>query len=314
MSEFPLPGATLFSNLDWQELLVRYGMPALFALAVLLAGMWAARWLSRRALPRITHRFDPMLGSFLANATYIAAMVIVVVLAISTLGVPVSPLLAVLGTAGLAIGLALKDSLSNIAAGVMLVTLRPFHVGDVVTVAEQTGTVREVRIFHTVLEGADKQMLTLPNNLITSSPIINLTAQPTRRVELVIGIGYEDDIRVARKVALEAMRADTRVLQEPAPDVVVYALGDNAVNLGIRCFVAPPDWFGTKTSLLEQIKLGFDHAGINIPYPQQDMHLYLHGPEGNVIAVDALVRGGTPDRSAGRAIPSPPLQDPDAAT
>lgn len=280
-----------WQNVDWQRLLETYGLPALAALAVLLVGLWLAKRLAN-AVPRATARVgvDVMLGNFLRNVAYVAALVIVVVLALQTLGVPVSPLLAVLGTAGLAIGLALKDSLSNIASGVMLVTLRPFHVGDVVTVAGQTGTVESVRIFHTVLSGADLQRLTIPNNLITASPIINLTAQPNRRVELVVGIGYEDDIAQARELVLGLVKADPRVLADPAPDVVVYELATNAVNLGIRCFVRAPDWFGVKVSLLEQIKLGFDRAGISIPYPQQDMHLYLHGDNGQVLPLKALVR------------------------
>ena len=153
----PSPAATpWFHSLDWERLLETYGVPLLAAIVVLLAGMWVARRLSN-AMPRATARMgvDPMLGSFLRNVVYAASLVIVVVLAIGTLGVQITPLLAVLGTAGLAVGLALKDSLSNIASGVMLVTLRPFRVGDVVTVAGQTGTVREVRIFQTVLTGAD---------------------------------------------------------------------------------------------------------------------------------------------------------------
>lgn len=291
-----LPASSWFHDLDWQRIFETYGIPALSALVLLLVGIWLAKRVAN-AVPRATARVgvDPMLGSFLRNIAYVAALVIVVILSIQTLGVPVSPLLAVLGTAGLAIGLALKDSLSNIASGVMLVTLRPFHVGHTVTVAGQTGTVREVRIFQTVLEGADKQVCTIPNNLITATAIVNLTAQPTRRIELVIGIGYDDDIRLARKVALEAMHADPRVLKDPEPDVVVYELGDNAVNLGIRCFVKTPDWFGTKVALLEQIKLGFDTAGVNIPYPQQDMHLYLHGQDGQQLGLDALVRDPKPN-------------------
>ena len=278
-------------HIDWQHLLVAYGVPALGALVVLLVGLWLAKRLAN-AVPRATARVgvDQMLGNFLRNIAYAAGLVLVVVLALETLGVPVAPMLAVLGTAGLAIGLALKDSLSNIASGVMLVTLRPFHVGDVVTVAGQTGTVESVRIFQTVLSGADLQRFTIPNNLITASPIINLTAQPTRRVELVIGIGYQDDIEHARRVVLGLMKADARVLQDPAPDVVVYELAANAVNLGIRCFVKSADWFGVKVTLLEQIKLAFDRAGINLPYPQQDMHLYLHGEDGQATSLKALVR------------------------
>lgn len=269
----PAPAATpWFHSLDWERLLETYGVPLLAAIVVLLVGMWVARRLSN-AMPRATARMgvDPMLGNFLRNVVYAASLVIVVVLAIGTLGVQITPLLAVLGTAGLAVGLALKDSLSNIASGVMLVTLRPFRVGDVVTVAGQTGTVREVRIFQTVITGADNQHTTIPNTLITAAPIINLTAEPTRRVELVVGIGYEDNMT-------------------PAPDVVVYELGAHAINLGIRCYVKSADWFGTKVTLLEQLKLGFDKAGINIPYPQQDMHLYLHGKDGGVVEADALVR------------------------
>lgn len=161
------PAATpWFHSLDWERLLETYGVPLLAAIVVLLVGLWVARRLSN-AMPRATARMgvDPMLGSFLRNVVYAASLVIVVVLAIGTLGVQITPLLAVLGTAGLAVGLALKDSLSNIASGVMLVTLRPFRVGDVVTVAGQTGTVREVRIFQTVLTGADNQHTTIPNTL-----------------------------------------------------------------------------------------------------------------------------------------------------
>jgi len=280
-----------WQNLDWHRLLEIYGLPLLAALAVLLVGLWLAKRIAN-AVPRATARVgvDPMVGSFLRNLAYVGALVIVVLSALAVLKVPMSPMLAVLGTAGLAIGLALKDSLSNIAAGVMLVTLRPFHVGDVVTIAGQTGTVESVRIFQTVLSGADLQRFTIPNNLITASPIINLTAQPNRRVELVIGIGYEDDIDQARGIVIDLIKADARVLQDPAPDVVVYELAAHAVNLGIRCFVRAPDWFGVKVTLLEQIKLGFDRAGINIPYPQQDMHLYLHGEDGQTIPLKALVR------------------------
>lgn len=268
-------------RVNWEQLVVLWGPTLLKATAVLLIGLWLARRLTGMVPKALTRfGFDPMLGDFLRNVAYIAAVVIVVVAALGTLGVQTAPLLAVIGTAGLAIGLALKDSLSNIASGVMLVTLRPFRVGDVVTAAGQTGTVREVRIFQSVLEGPDKQLHTIPNNLITSEVITNLTTQGIRRVELVIGIGYGDDIEQARSVALAQIHADARVLQDPAPDVLVYELGDNSVNLGIRCFVQASDWFGTKTSLLETIKTGFDAAGINIPYPQRDTHLYLYDETG----------------------------------
>ena len=275
-------------RLNWEHLVVLWGPPLLKSLLLLLVGLWLARRLTGM-VPKALTRFglDPMLGDFLRNIAYMAMVVLVVVATLGTLGVQTAPLLAVIGTAGLAIGLALKDSLSNIASGVMLVTLRPFHVGDVVTAAGQTGTVREVRIFQSVLEGPDKQLFTIPNNLITSAVIVNLTTQGIRRVELVIGIGYGDDIAQARDVALAQIHADPRVLAEPAPDVLVYELGDNSVNLGIRCFVKSSDWFGTKTGLLERIKLAFDDAGINIPYPQRDTHLYLYDASGKRTSLPA---------------------------
>ena len=279
--------------------MVLWGPTLLKAAAVLLIGLWLARRLTG-LLPRAMGRvgLDPMLGDFARNVAYITAVVIVVVTALGTLGVRTAPLLAVIGTAGLAIGLALKDSLSNIASGVMLVTLRPFHVGDVVTAAGQTGTVREVRIFQSVIEGADKQLVTIPNNLITSAVITNLTVQGIRRVELVIGIGYGDDIELARRVAVEQMQADPRVLPDPAPDALVYELADNAVNLGIRCHVRSADWFGVKTTMLEKIKLAFDAAGIHIPYPQRDTHVYLYDETGTRTALPASRTSSNDDAAA----------------
>lgn len=295
----------LLGKIQWNELLTAWGIKIAAALAVLLVGMWLARWLAN-LLPKAMGRVgvDIMLTSFLRNVAYAVGIVVVVIAALGTVGVNTASLLAVIGAAGLAIGLALKDSLSNIASGVMLVTLRPFRVGDVVTIAGQTGTVESVRIFQTVLSGPDRQSFTIPNNLITASPIVNLTAQPTRRVELVIGIGYQDDLSVARQVALEIMHADKRVLADPAPDVVVYELGANSVNLGIRCYVMASDWFGVKVTLLEQIKLGFDRAKVSIPYPQQDMHLYLHDKDGAPVQLDALVRNALPSPAK-----APPAQE-----
>ncbi|HSX65093.1 MAG TPA: mechanosensitive ion channel domain-containing protein [Pseudoxanthomonas sp.] len=303
LSALPIPSVEL-TGIDWESLLTTWGIKVGTALAVLLFGLWFARWLAN-LLPRAMGRagVDTMLSSFLRNVAYALGAVVVVIAALGTLGVQTASLLAVIGAAGLAIGLALKDSLSNIASGVILVSLRPFRAGDVVTVAGQTGTVESVRIFQTVLNGPDKQTFTIPNNLITSSPIVNLTAQPLRRIELVIGIGYQDDIQTAREAALEVMHANELVLADPAPDVLVYELATSSVNLGIRCFVRPPDWFATKTALNEQIKLAFDRAGVSIPYPQQDMHLYLHGADGQALSLDSLLRDGKGPRAIPPAAP-----------
>jgi small conductance mechanosensitive channel len=180
----------------------------------------------------------------------------------------------VLGAAGLAIGLALKDSLSNIASGVMLVSLKPFRVGDLVNIAGSTGKVEAVSIFQTRLRGADNQTIVLPNSLITDDAIVNLTPALTRRIELIIGIGYGDDIDQARAVALEVLAADARVLPEPAADVLVYELAESSVNLGVRCHVSNADYFVTRCALTEGIKKAFDRAGISIPFPQRDLHVH----------------------------------------
>lgn len=200
-------------------------------------------------------------------------------------------MIAVLGAAGLAIGLALKDSLSNIASGVMLVTLKPFKVGDMVNINGEMGKVESVSIFQTCLRGADNQVIVLPNSLVTTDSIINLTPDVKRRIALVIGIGYDDDIDKARAAALEVMRADERVLAEPPADVLVYELGDSSVNLGIRCHVANADYFTTKCELTERIKKAFDRDGISIPYPQRDVHMYHHA---NAQGAPSLAPGQQP--------------------
>ncbi len=258
------------------EWLVAAGLKLAAAAALLLVGLWVARKLSRlsaRMLGR-THT-DVLLTNFLRHIVFAIVMAVVIVAALGALGVETTSLLAIMGAAGLAVGMALKDSLSNIASGIMLVTLRPFHVGDTVTISDKTGTVESVSIFQTVLLGADNQVFTIPNSLITTNSITNMTARPTRRIELVIGIGYADDIELARSTALEVVHADARVLRDPPPDVVVYELAQSTVNIGIRCFVSSSDWFAAKASIQEALKRAFDSAGISIPYPQRDLHLFL---------------------------------------
>jgi small conductance mechanosensitive channel len=220
---------------------------------------------------------EPTAVGFLRKVVYV---VLLVLLALTVLqvafGVAPTSMIAVLGAAGLAIGLALKDSLSNVASGVMLVSLKPFRVGDIVTVHGTTGRVEDISIFQTRLRGADNQTVVLPNSLVTSDSIINLTPDTKRRIELVIGISYESSIAKARELALGVMHGDARVLPEPAPDVLVYALADSSVDLGIRCHVANADFFVTKCELTERIKLAFDAAGVSIPFPQRDVHMYHH--------------------------------------
>ncbi len=257
----------------------RWGLAVLLkvvaALLALLVGLRVAGWLSglsERALTRAA--VEPTAVIFLRKVVYVALLVVVLLAILQYVGIPMTSMVAVLGAAGLAIGLALKDSLSNIASGVMLVSLKPFRVGDLVNIAGSTGTVEAVSIFQTRLRGADNQTIVLPNSLITADAIVNLTPALIRRIELVIGIGYGDDIDQARAVALDVLAADKRVLPEPAANVLVYELAESSVNLGIRCHVNNTDFFATKCDLTENIKKAFDRSGISIPFPQRDLHVH----------------------------------------
>lgn len=261
----------------WQDTLLKL----LGALVLLLVGLKVARWLAgiaERGLVRAD--VEPTAVAFLRKVAYVILLVVLFLAVLQVVGVPMTSMIAVLGAAGLAIGLALKDSLSNIASGVMLVTLKPFRAGDVVTIAGETGTVESVSIFQTCLRGADNQVIVLPNSLITGDAIINRTPDVQRRIELLVGISYDADIAKARAAALEVMAEDGRLLPDPPPDVLVYGLGDNSVDLGIRCHVRNEDWFVAKCELTERIKVAFDEAGIGIPYPQRDVHMYHHADPG----------------------------------
>lgn len=245
------------------------------ALLILVAGLWLSRRVSRllaRVLERA--RMDGVLIQFLKSVTYYVLAAVVCVAAIGQLGVSTASLLTVLGAAGLAVGLALKDSLSSIAAGVMLMVLRPFTVGDYVTVAGQSGTVQKVTIFHTQLVTPDNQRVLAPNAAILADTVVNVTANPTRRIDLVVGISYADDMAKAREVMSGVLAADSRVLAEPAPQVAVAELADSSVNLVVRPWVATSDYWAVRFDLIEGIKRALDGAGISIPFPQRDVHMY----------------------------------------
>ena len=271
-------------GIDWKTLALTVGAKLVGALLILFIGLRLVKWVSGLAERGLTRaNVEPTAVQFLRKVAYVVLLVVLLLAVLQVVGVPMTSMIAVLGAAGLAIGLALKDSLSNIASGVMLVTLKPFKVGDIVNINGEGGRVESVSIFQTRLRGADNQTIVLPNSLITSDSIINLTPDVMRRIELVVGIGYNDDIDTARAVALDIMRADPRVLAEPEPDVLVYALADNSVNLGIRCHVGNADYLGTKCDLTERIKKGFDKAGVSIPYPQRDVHMYHHVADGSIV-------------------------------
>ena len=252
-----------------------WGIKIAIAIAIFLIGKFIARTISnliQKALQRSST--DAMLVSFLGNIVYGILLVAVVLAAIDSLGVNVISLLAILGAAGLAIGLALKDSLSNFASGVMIIIFRPFNIGDYITAGGSSGVVDDIGLFCTLLHTGDNQRIILPNSAIMGGTILNTSALPTRRIDLVIGIGYDDNIAEARDIIMGIIESDERILEDPAPSVAVGELGESSINLSLYPWVKSEDYWSVRPDLLEKIKVNFDEAGISIPYPQQDVHMH----------------------------------------
>ena len=255
--------------------LVPWGIRIVAALAVFIIGRWIIKMVvgfAGRMMRKA--QVDEMLSTFAGNILYTVLLVVVVIAALDQLGIQTTSLLAVFGAAGLAIGLALKDSLANFSSGVMLIIFRPFKVGDFIEAAGIAGVVEEVRIFSTILRTGDNREITIPNSQIYSAPIVNVSARSTRRIDLVFGIGYEDDLRKAKQLIEEAFVADDRILDDPAPGIAVGELADSSVNINARPWVKTADYWAVRSDLLENIKLSFDSNGISIPYPQQDVHMH----------------------------------------
>ncbi|MES9990510.1 MAG: mechanosensitive ion channel domain-containing protein [Candidatus Thiodiazotropha sp.] len=253
---------------------IPWGTKIVMALLVFIIGRWLAKLLTR-TLKRLMERgqVDQMLISFLGNIAYAALLAVVVLAALEQLGVNTTSALAILGAAGLAVGLALKDSLASFAAGVMLIIFRPFKLGDFVEAGGESGVVEEIRIFHTVLRTGDNREITMPNGQIYAGTIINYSARDTRRIDLVIGIGYDDDIKKARDLIKQVLDADTTVLKDPEPTIMLLELGESSVDFAVRPWVKSGDYWTTRAALLEAIKTTFDAQGISIPYPQRDLHM-----------------------------------------
>ncbi len=260
---------------EFLPMVTAWGMKLVMALAVFIIGRWVAKAINkafRKAIDR--ESIDDTLGDFLGNILYAILMVSVILAAVDQLGVDITSLLAIVGATGLAIGLALKDSLGNFAAGVMLIIFRPFGKGDFVEVAGTSGKVDEVRIFNTILTTPDNKQITLPNALITAEPITNYSALDKRRVDLVIGVGYDDDLKVARDVLIRICKEHDKVLDDPETQVWVSELGDSSVNFNVRPWARTDDYWAVYGDLLETAKVELEAAGCSIPYPQRDIHLH----------------------------------------
>jgi len=258
-----------------QEVVAAYGLKIIAAIIIFLIGKWLARLLSRvagRAMRRAGT--DEMLIKFVQGMTYAALLAFVILAALNQLGIQTTSFIAVIGAAGLAIGLALQGSLSNFAAGVMLIIFRPFKVGDYIEAAGTAGVVEEIMIFSTKLKSPDNKQLSVPNGSILSGIITNFSAKEQRRVDLVFGCGYGDDIKKAKSLLEDIVKSNPLVLEDPAPVVAVLELGDSSVNFAVRPWVKTPDYWDAVFQITETVKHRFDEEGISIPFPQRDVHLF----------------------------------------
>ena len=259
------------------ELLTVWGLKVVAAVVTLIVGRWVARGVSNFIKKLMTKsKADVTLVSFVGNLSYVALLAFVIVAALNQLGIQTASFIAVLAAAGLAIGLALQGSLSNFAAGVLMIIFKPFKVGDFIEGGGVAGTVEEIQIFTTQLKTPDNKTIIVPNSKIAGDNITNYTVKGTRRVDFVFGIGYDDDIDNARRIIEEIIAQDERVLKDPAPMVAVSELADSSVNFTTRAWTSTDDYWSFYFDTTEKVKKQFDAEGISIPFPQRDIHVYEH--------------------------------------
>jgi len=219
-------------------------------------------------------KLETVLSDFLHSIISSLLLAFLIIAVLEQLGVPTTSLVAIFGAAGLAIGLSMQDSLKNFAAGVMIIVNSPFKAGDFIEVAGVSGVVEKVAVFSTIVRTGDNREIIIPNGNIYGDVIVNYSARDTRRIDLVIGIGYDDDIKKAKKILASILEEEKGVLDEPAFGIALGELADSSVNFNVRPWVKSEDYWGVRANLLEKIKITFDDKGISIPYPQQDIHLH----------------------------------------
>ncbi len=256
------------------DLLVTNGFEILAAILILVIGLWLAKVVSNILRSQLEKtKIDKTLASFLFHICHSALIIFVVIAALTKVGIPTASFIAVLGAAGLAVGFALQGSLSNFAAGILIIIYRPFKVGDVVELGGKLGTIADIHIFTTTMNSPDNLRILIPNAQATSGSITNYTANGTRRVDMVFGISYGDDIKKAQQVMCNVLAADSRVLADPAPVVAVKELGESSVNFVVRPWVKTSDYWDVYFDMMQNVKLALDANDITIPFPQRDVHL-----------------------------------------
>ena len=254
-----------------------FGLRVLYAVLIIVIGRWVVKLLLKiikSALEKTT--VEETVRIFVVNLLNTLLMVIIFIAAINQLGIETTSIIAMLGAAGLAIGLSLQGSLANFAAGILIVIFKPYKVGDYIEAGSASGTVLDIQIFSTVLKTPDNKIVIVPNGAIMKDSVVNYTDQATRRVDIVASCGYEDDIDKVKEILKDILNQEDRILAEPEPRIAVSELADNSINFIVRPWVNSSDVLSVKYSILEQIKKRFDAEGISIPYPQRDVHIYNH--------------------------------------
>jgi small conductance mechanosensitive channel len=251
-----------------------YGMNVIGALVILFIGFTVAKWAGKIVTKQLGKKLDETLTTFFAKMISVVIKIFTVLAVLDRFGVETAGLLTILGAASLAIGLALQGTLSNMAAGVMILVFRPFKIGQVIDAAGHRGTVKSLGLFVTELATPDNLQVIVPNGLIWGTSIMNLSHHDTRRTDMVVGIGYDDDIDKALKILAELTASEGRIFKDPAPMIVVSELGASSVDILVRYWTKSSDLFPTKFDLTKTIKQRFDKDGISFPYPQQDVHMY----------------------------------------
>jgi len=259
---------------QYLDLAITWGVKILGAIAIYIIGKWIVKIITNFVKKLLEKsNTDVTLVKFLGNLTYFGLLILVIIAALGTLGVDTTSFAAIIAGAGLAVGMALKDNISNFGAGVLILFLKPFKVGDFVEAGGTSGVIEEIGIFNTIMKTGDNKIILVPNNNIIGNNITNYSKEKLRRIDLVIGVGYEDDLKLVKSTLQDILNNHPKVLKDPAPAVALAELADSSVNFNVRPWVKSEDYWGVRSELLEIIKETFDEKGINIPYPQMDVHI-----------------------------------------
>ncbi|HKI78038.1 MAG TPA: mechanosensitive ion channel domain-containing protein [Ignavibacteriaceae bacterium] len=258
-----------------RDVITLYGLKIISAILILIVGFWIAKMIKKYLKKILGKRnLDATINSFICNLTYTAMIVFVVIATLAQVGIQTTSFIAVIGAAGLAVGFALQGALANFAAGFLLILFRPFKAGDFVQAGGSSGTIEEVQILYTQMKTVENIKVVIPNGKIMGDSIINYSANEMRRAEWIFGIGYGDDMKKARGVLKSLIESDKRILTDPAPQILVKELADSSVNFGVRAYIKTSDFWGVYFDMTEKVKEKFDQEGINIPFPQRDVHLF----------------------------------------